>query len=208
MSAPWKAVMSYNRYASVAASAVRNALKPDAKVKAARRGEMTLKYQDWKDGHSTDPVRRPCPACCAPRLTPRFSFRPSSLMRSLRPLSPSPSPPKVRPSSIVTGSRPSVARLAQRRHLRNANSSPWSRCCLLFARSHIVYASSGMTAQPLVFPVRSCEIRLRVVTRLASSRVRGLSTGTAFPQKWVSVRCLEARRRCWRGWEPAGCDGP
>lgn len=58
MSAPWKAHMTYNRYASIAASAVRSALKPEQHAKAVRRGEQTLKYQDWKDGKGSDSVRR------------------------------------------------------------------------------------------------------------------------------------------------------
>lgn len=55
--------MSYNRYASVAGSALRNALKPDQKLKAARRGDMTLKYQNWKEGEALESVRYvPCAA--------------------------------------------------------------------------------------------------------------------------------------------------
>ncbi len=46
----------YNRYASICARAVRNSLKEEQRVKAERRGEMSLRYQQWKDGKAGEQV--------------------------------------------------------------------------------------------------------------------------------------------------------
>ena len=46
----------YNKYASVCARATRQALKEEERVKADRRGEMALRYQQGKDGKAGDQV--------------------------------------------------------------------------------------------------------------------------------------------------------
>jgi len=44
-----KAITYYKR-ASVAARALRQALKEDKRIEAERRGDMGLKYQEWTNG--------------------------------------------------------------------------------------------------------------------------------------------------------------
>ncbi|KAK0538345.1 hypothetical protein OC834_000180 [Tilletia horrida] len=53
-SAAWRAHFTFNKYASISARAVRNVLKEEEKVKAARRDAMALRFQEWKDGKATD----------------------------------------------------------------------------------------------------------------------------------------------------------
>lgn len=47
---------SYNKFTSIAARATRQALKEEERVKAERRGELSLRYQEWKDGKAGDHV--------------------------------------------------------------------------------------------------------------------------------------------------------
>lgn len=49
-------VHRYNKYASICARATRQALKEEERVKADRRGEMALRYQQWKDGKAGEQV--------------------------------------------------------------------------------------------------------------------------------------------------------
>lgn len=53
---PFIASHSYNRYTSICGRATRSALKESERVQAERRGETSLRYQEWKDGKATDPV--------------------------------------------------------------------------------------------------------------------------------------------------------
>ncbi|KAF3902006.1 hypothetical protein AA313_de0202037 [Arthrobotrys entomopaga] len=51
MSFAWKqAGMSYNKYLSIAAQAVRKSLKEQARATAERRSQMELKYSRWENG--------------------------------------------------------------------------------------------------------------------------------------------------------------
>jgi hypothetical protein len=43
---------------SITARTLRNVLKEDKRVEAERRGDMGLRYQEWKDGKAGDQVRR------------------------------------------------------------------------------------------------------------------------------------------------------
>ncbi|KAK0551674.1 hypothetical protein OC846_002895 [Tilletia horrida] len=53
-SAAWRAHFTFNRYASITARATRNVLKEEERVKASRRDEMALRFQEWKEGKATD----------------------------------------------------------------------------------------------------------------------------------------------------------
>ncbi|KAI1004971.1 hypothetical protein K3495_g3247 [Podosphaera aphanis] len=47
----WKASgLTYNKYLSVAARAVRQSLKDDKRLAAERRGEMQLRFAKWNNG--------------------------------------------------------------------------------------------------------------------------------------------------------------
>ncbi|TQS34819.1 hypothetical protein Golomagni_04784 [Golovinomyces magnicellulatus] len=47
----WKASgLTYNKYLSIAAQAVRRSLKDEKRIIAEKRGEMNLKFATWKDG--------------------------------------------------------------------------------------------------------------------------------------------------------------
>lgn len=47
----WKASgLTYNKYLSIAAQAVRRSLKDEKRIMAEKRGEMNLKFAAWKDG--------------------------------------------------------------------------------------------------------------------------------------------------------------
>lgn len=46
----------YNKYTSICARATRQCLKEADRVKAERRGEMALRYQEWKEGKASDSV--------------------------------------------------------------------------------------------------------------------------------------------------------
>ncbi|KAK4056095.1 hypothetical protein OIO90_002826 [Microbotryomycetes sp. JL221] len=43
----------FNKYIQIAARATRQALKEEERLKAERRGDITLKFQTWKDGKSS-----------------------------------------------------------------------------------------------------------------------------------------------------------
>ncbi|PWN18009.1 hypothetical protein BCV69DRAFT_285606 [Microstroma glucosiphilum] len=49
-SATWRQFFSYNRYTSICGRATRSALKEGERVKAERRGDTSLRYQEWKEG--------------------------------------------------------------------------------------------------------------------------------------------------------------
>ncbi|KAF3479832.1 uncharacterized protein GIQ15_06808 [Arthroderma uncinatum] len=51
MTFAWKAAgLTYNRYLTVAAQAVRRSLKPELRVKAESQAPAELKYAHWKNG--------------------------------------------------------------------------------------------------------------------------------------------------------------
>ncbi|KAK6528706.1 hypothetical protein TWF694_003947 [Orbilia ellipsospora] len=51
MAFAWKqAGMSYNKYLSIAAQAIRKSLKEQARATAERRSQMELKYSRWENG--------------------------------------------------------------------------------------------------------------------------------------------------------------
>ncbi|SZF04998.1 unnamed protein product [Blumeria hordei] len=51
MAFAWKASgLSYNKYLSVVAQALRNCLKDDVKMSAERRGALQLKFAKWENG--------------------------------------------------------------------------------------------------------------------------------------------------------------
>ncbi|KDN51959.1 hypothetical protein K437DRAFT_254692 [Tilletiaria anomala UBC 951] len=52
--AAWRQFFTYNKYASICARATRQGLKEQERVKADRRGEMSLRYQEWKEGKASD----------------------------------------------------------------------------------------------------------------------------------------------------------
>ncbi|GAA95626.1 hypothetical protein E5Q_02281 [Mixia osmundae IAM 14324] len=45
-----RGTLSFNKWISITARATRQALKEDARVKAERRGDISLRYQEWKAG--------------------------------------------------------------------------------------------------------------------------------------------------------------
>lgn len=49
-------IARYNKYAQVAAKVIRNSLKDEARVAAARRNEMSLKYAKWENGKQGEVV--------------------------------------------------------------------------------------------------------------------------------------------------------
>ena len=50
MAFTWRNVFTYNRYAAIAARAVRRALKEDKRLAAERRATATVRVSKWKDG--------------------------------------------------------------------------------------------------------------------------------------------------------------
>ncbi|EIW84659.1 hypothetical protein CONPUDRAFT_116808 [Coniophora puteana RWD-64-598 SS2] len=50
MSATWRSVFTYNKYAQITARAVRNSLKETERVAAEKRGLTTVRYQHWENG--------------------------------------------------------------------------------------------------------------------------------------------------------------
>ncbi|CED83803.1 mitochondrial atp epsilon chain [Phaffia rhodozyma] len=52
----WRSVMTYNRYTSVAARAIRSGLKEAERVKADKRANVTLKKQIWTKGEPSESV--------------------------------------------------------------------------------------------------------------------------------------------------------
>ncbi|KAI5284308.1 hypothetical protein KEM54_001442 [Ascosphaera aggregata] len=52
MTASWKAAgLTYNRYLAIASRAVRNSLKEEKRLAAARRGELDLRFSKWEVDH-------------------------------------------------------------------------------------------------------------------------------------------------------------
>ena len=49
----------FNKYISIAARATRQALKEEERLKADKRGTVTLKWQTWKEGKGSAQVRLP-----------------------------------------------------------------------------------------------------------------------------------------------------
>ncbi|KAI5281035.1 hypothetical protein KEM52_004013 [Ascosphaera acerosa] len=55
MVAAWKAAgLTYNRYLAIASRALRNSLKEEQRLVAARRGELDLKVSKWENGKQLD----------------------------------------------------------------------------------------------------------------------------------------------------------
>ncbi|CEH13422.1 mitochondrial atp epsilon chain [Ceraceosorus bombacis] len=54
--APWRAFFGYNKYTQIAGQATRAALKEAERVEADRRGVLSLRYQEWKDGQSGEHI--------------------------------------------------------------------------------------------------------------------------------------------------------
>lgn len=50
MAFAWRNVFTYNRYAGIAARAVRRALKEDKRLQAERRNTSSVRVSKWKDG--------------------------------------------------------------------------------------------------------------------------------------------------------------
>lgn len=51
--------LSYNKYTSIAARAVRASLKEESRVTAEKRGVTTLRYQKWENGVGSEQVHIP-----------------------------------------------------------------------------------------------------------------------------------------------------
>ncbi|KAH6887343.1 mitochondrial ATP synthase epsilon chain-domain-containing protein [Coprinopsis sp. MPI-PUGE-AT-0042] len=50
MTAAWRTVFTYNKYAQITARAVRNSLKEQERLAAEKRGATTVRYQQWSEG--------------------------------------------------------------------------------------------------------------------------------------------------------------
>jgi len=50
MAFAWRNVFTYNRYAGIAARAVRRALKENKRLEAEKRATATVRVSRWKDG--------------------------------------------------------------------------------------------------------------------------------------------------------------
>ncbi|KAJ3548002.1 hypothetical protein NMY22_g1432 [Coprinellus aureogranulatus] len=50
MTAAWRNVFTYNKYAQITARALRSSLKDDLRVAAEKRGQTSVRYQQWQDG--------------------------------------------------------------------------------------------------------------------------------------------------------------
>ncbi|GAA95625.1 uncharacterized protein L969DRAFT_92755 [Mixia osmundae IAM 14324] len=53
-----RGTLSFNKWISITARATRQALKEDARVKAERRGDISLRYQEWKAGKAGEQASR------------------------------------------------------------------------------------------------------------------------------------------------------
>ncbi|KDE06269.1 hypothetical protein MVLG_03428 [Microbotryum lychnidis-dioicae p1A1 Lamole] len=49
----WRGTLTFNKYIQIAGRATRQALKEEERVKAERRGDITLKWQTWKNGKAS-----------------------------------------------------------------------------------------------------------------------------------------------------------
>ena len=56
---PCSLLFSYNKFAQITARAVRSSLKDDLRVAAEKRGQTSVRYQQWQDGKGGAQVRRP-----------------------------------------------------------------------------------------------------------------------------------------------------
>ncbi|KAF4532210.1 hypothetical protein B566_EDAN002273 [Ephemera danica] len=60
----WRqAGLNYVRYSSIAARVLRQALKPEFRMEAARREESHIRFTAWKDGKPINSIRRPPQSC-------------------------------------------------------------------------------------------------------------------------------------------------
>ncbi|TFK19149.1 hypothetical protein FA15DRAFT_674678 [Coprinopsis marcescibilis] len=50
MTAAWRQFFTYNKYAQITARAIRNSLKEEGRVAAEKRGQTSVRYQEWKEG--------------------------------------------------------------------------------------------------------------------------------------------------------------
>ncbi|EFI28288.1 hypothetical protein CC1G_13817 [Coprinopsis cinerea okayama7 len=50
MTAAWRSVFTYNKFAQITARAVRNSLKEEQRVLAEKRGQTSVRYQQWQNG--------------------------------------------------------------------------------------------------------------------------------------------------------------
>ncbi|EMD38109.1 hypothetical protein CERSUDRAFT_152747 [Gelatoporia subvermispora B] len=55
-SATWRTVFTYNKYAQIAARALRQSLKENERVVAEKRGVTILRYQQWENGQGGQQV--------------------------------------------------------------------------------------------------------------------------------------------------------
>jgi len=55
-SATWRNVFTYNKYAQIAARALRQSLKENERVLAEKRGVTLLRYQQWENGQGGQQV--------------------------------------------------------------------------------------------------------------------------------------------------------
>ncbi|KAL9715544.1 hypothetical protein Ac2012v2_002204 [Leucoagaricus gongylophorus] len=50
MASAWRAHVTFNKYAQVAARALRSSLKEEQRLAAEKRGTTSLRYQQWENG--------------------------------------------------------------------------------------------------------------------------------------------------------------
>ncbi|KAF5323997.1 hypothetical protein D9611_008380 [Ephemerocybe angulata] len=50
MSAAWRNVFTYNKFAQITARALRNSLKEEQRIAAEKRGLTSVRYQQWENG--------------------------------------------------------------------------------------------------------------------------------------------------------------
>ncbi|KOS15921.1 hypothetical protein Malapachy_3676 [Malassezia pachydermatis] len=56
MTATWREFFSYSKYTTVVTRAVRASLKEAERVDADRRAFQALRYQEWKNGQSSEHI--------------------------------------------------------------------------------------------------------------------------------------------------------
>ncbi|KAJ8455384.1 hypothetical protein ONZ45_g5594 [Pleurotus djamor] len=52
----WRSVFTFNKYSQICARAVRSSLNDTARVAAEKRGETSLRYQNWENGQGGQQV--------------------------------------------------------------------------------------------------------------------------------------------------------
>ena len=57
MAFAWRNVFTYNRYAGIAARAVRQALKENQRLVAEKRNQSMVRVSKWKDGVQGEQIR-------------------------------------------------------------------------------------------------------------------------------------------------------